>query len=319
MNLPRFKLRNWFRINKKAIISSIVTFFISFMLGGIVVATNSYISEKIKLLINRPHLSVKFQKIELNEFKRGSWELVSYFRINNIGNSPTLVNISSIEILFPEYSNIPFDFKLDKSMRIPRKDYIDDTVYISLPVKFEINSDKKIPVIIRNIKLHLNQDGGEEYSIIADSSDIKQISHSFSGDLRNEYLEFLPKDVFYDSTTSTYKTAHKRFYINYKGMDYPNYVYPLKTKMDYEIRNDSIVLLPSYENKVSADSFIQIRQFSFIINPKIADKIIIPKKPTLIVTAEYIKEEKREFEDISIDVDKFFIKYETQIIYYFNN
>jgi len=307
------KILNWFKIDRKTVIYIII----SLIIGSVI---RPYLEERIKLFINRPCLSVKFQKIELNEHKTENWELVSYFKLTNIGNSSTLANINSLEILFPGYSNKPFNFKLDESMKISRKESIDDTILISIPIKFRVNSSKDIPVI-KKIKLYISQNGEEEYPITTDSTDIEKMSYFEHIDFREKSQENLPKDVFYNSATSTYnlKITSKRFYINYKGKNYANYIYPPETKVNYEIRNDSIILLPIYGDKLSVDSLVYLRPFHFTLNAEIIDKIIVPEKYELKIGIETIKKEKKDYEEISIDMDKFFGKYKKQIVYYFKN
>ena len=141
MNSIRSKILNWFKIERK---TTVIYMIISFIIGSFI---SPYFKERIKLHVNRPYLSVKFQKIELKELKTGNWELVSYFKFTNTGNSSTLTNINSLEILFPEYSNKPLNFKLDELMRIQGRENINDTIYISLPIKFKDISRKNIPII----------------------------------------------------------------------------------------------------------------------------------------------------------------------------
>ena len=299
------------RINRQRLKDIIIGFFS----GGIIIILLQlfivpFIQEHIRLFVTRPKISTKIQSIILSENENGEWELTSHLKFANSGDRSISLNINSLEVFFPELSYRPYNFVINKSIEIPNNRFIYDTVNYAFPYDFKLVSNKRIPKLKR-VRLNLDQQNGRKLtSVIVDTLDI--IYNFYHGWEYREDIK-LEGEIF-DSSLTEHKLIAKRCYINYKGKEYLNHVYPENAQVKYNIKNDKIFLeckLGGYD--LQSGSELIIEPFKFFPHKELSDKIVIPDGVGLDIFIERRKKDRIDYEyyNIYLGLDK------KQIVYIF--
>ena len=273
-----------------------------------------WLQQNIRINLEKPKITAQLRSIVIMKNKKGLWEFTSYIKLANSGKTPASIQYKSAQLLF-SHAEKPFHFLFDKFINLPSNTILEDTLSSQFPFVFEAVMDS-FPDLKNGVFQTSIPSGATIKTIKFDSTDIL-----YNFDFIKYRADFKKlREARYDSVKNEATLAVKKVYVNYKGKNYLNFVYPRSINVDYKMVDDKIELNyfqggNTFKLSKGFSAPIIMEPTIFFPHPSLKSKVLFPEK----IEATIFIETKKEAQIIYDGLKLYLGTDQRQIIYIFKH